>query len=121
VFLSLHSLRFILNDRSAYKSKFQKSAKPPCATLYLTPKPCANFSQAARSPSCGVSVRCGRSKFASRYAHPPFTTTRCLLKPIYFTFKILKESQLRDDNLHPFANRARAVSLRRRHSPSSDL
>ncbi|KAJ7917593.1 hypothetical protein B0H13DRAFT_2322340 [Mycena leptocephala] len=35
--------------------------------------------------------------------------------------KILKESQLREDNLHPFANRVRMVCLhRRRHSPSSN-
>jgi hypothetical protein len=35
-----------------------------------------------------------------------------------FFLKILKETQLRDDSLHLFANRARAVCLRRRrHSP----
>ncbi|KAJ7917592.1 hypothetical protein B0H13DRAFT_2322339 [Mycena leptocephala] len=51
-----------------------------------------------------------------------FTLLRCIreVRALGIRIEILKEIQLGQDNLHPFANRARAISLRRRHSPSSN-
>jgi hypothetical protein len=117
-FPSFHKL-YSLNIWTAYNSRSRKYEKPPCATPSLTSEPSANFLGATLSPSSGASVRCERLKLTLRYLYLSFDTTRCLLTSIYF-FKILKESQLREDTLHSFANRTRAVCLRRRrHSSDS--
>ncbi|KAJ7917574.1 hypothetical protein B0H13DRAFT_2322318 [Mycena leptocephala] len=51
-----------------------------------------------------------------------FTLFRCIreVRALETHVEILKKTQLRQDNLHSFASHVRAVSLRRRHSPSSD-
>ncbi|KAJ7917594.1 hypothetical protein B0H13DRAFT_2322341 [Mycena leptocephala] len=57
-------------------------------------------------------------KFFNGYT---FTLLRCIreVRTLEIRIEILKESQLREDNLHPFANRVRSVCLRRRrHFPS---
>ncbi|KAJ7819010.1 hypothetical protein B0H13DRAFT_1921945 [Mycena leptocephala] len=50
-----------------------------------------------------------------------FTLLRCIheVRVLEIHIEILKEAQLREDSLHPFANCARAVSLRRRRLPPS--
>ncbi|KAJ7814994.1 hypothetical protein B0H13DRAFT_2381347 [Mycena leptocephala] len=50
-----------------------------------------------------------------------FTLLRCIheVRMLEIHIEILKEAQLREDSLHPFANCARAVSLRRRRLPPS--
>jgi hypothetical protein len=106
-------IRIIFNHWTAYNSRSQKYEKPPCATPFLTPEPSANFSGVVHSPSCSASMRCGCSRRTSRYVLP--SPLRCTA-PLILLSKILKESQLREDN--PFANR---VCLRcRRHSPDSN-
>ncbi|KAJ7931601.1 hypothetical protein B0H13DRAFT_2524412 [Mycena leptocephala] len=51
-----------------------------------------------------------------------FTLLRCIreVRVLETHIEILKEAQLREDNLHPFSNRVRSVCLRRRRrSPDS--
>ncbi|KAJ7917599.1 hypothetical protein B0H13DRAFT_2322346 [Mycena leptocephala] len=50
-----------------------------------------------------------------------FTLLRCIheVRVLEIHIEILKEAQLREDSLHPFANCTRAVSLRRRRLPPS--
>ncbi|KAJ7931661.1 hypothetical protein B0H13DRAFT_2651174 [Mycena leptocephala] len=53
-----------------------------------------------------------------------FTLLGCIreVRVLETHIEILKETQLRQDNLHPFADRVRSVCLRRRnHSPSYNV
>jgi hypothetical protein len=110
----------VFNHWIACNSLSPKHAKPPSETPSLFVQPSVNLSKVTHSLSSVASGRCERLKLTLRYIYISFDTTLCSLTSNYFICKILKETQLRQDNLHSFASHARAVSLRRRHSPSSN-